>query len=83
MQFVQELLSGSLRRNRFTQWELDLLLDLETSGLRKTSRLDALRRYQRLLQEAQLAGATEPPKFSAFLDGVRSRRAAAASGVSQ
>jgi hypothetical protein len=79
-QLIQELVAGSVRRNRFTQWELDLLLDLQLAKLRKSSRADALRRYLRVVQQTQALGALEPPRFSTFLAETAPRRAAAIGG---
>jgi hypothetical protein len=76
-QLIQELVGGAVRRNRFTQWELDLLLDVQTARLRKTARADALRRYWKVVQQSQLNGAADPPRFSAFLAETPSRKAAA------
>jgi hypothetical protein len=80
---IQELMGAVVRRNRFTQWELDLLLDLELSRLRKSSRTDALRRYLRVVQASQAQGASEPPRFSAFLREIAPRKAAAGGGASE
>jgi hypothetical protein len=74
---IQELVAGTVRRNLFTRWELDLLLDLQLSRLRKSSRADALRRYLRTVQQAQANGAAEPPRFSTFQEQVAPRKAAA------
>ena len=63
--------------------ELDLLLDLQLSRLRKSSRADALRRYLRAVQAAQASGASEPPRFQTFLLETAPRRAAATGGTSQ
>ena len=46
-QLVQELISGTVRRHTFTQPELELLLDLQNSRIRKSSKPDVLRRYLR------------------------------------
>jgi hypothetical protein len=70
-------MAGSVRRNMFTQWELDLLLDLQMARLRKSSRTDALRRYLRVVQTAQVNGAGEPPRFSIFMQESAPRKAAA------
>jgi hypothetical protein len=35
----------------FTQWELDLLLDLQTCSIRKCARADVLRRYLKAVQQ--------------------------------
>jgi hypothetical protein len=82
-QLIQELVSGTVHRNLFTRWELDLLLDLQNSKLRKASRIDALRRYLRVVQLSQTKSAEEPPRFSTFLQETASRRAAATGGASQ
>ncbi len=70
-------MGGVVRRNLFSRWELDLLLDLQLSRLRKSSRADALRRYQRIVQQAQAKGSPEPPRFSTFLEQTTTRKAAA------
>jgi hypothetical protein len=70
-------MGGAVRRNRFTQGEMDLLLDVQTARLRKTARAEALRRYLRVVQQSQLNGAAEPPRFPDFLAEGPSRRAAA------
>jgi hypothetical protein len=70
-------MGGTVRRNLFTQWELDLLFDMQSSKLRKSSRADALRRYLRVVQHSHAEDATEPPRFSAFLEATSPRRAAA------
>jgi hypothetical protein len=79
---IQELMGGAVRRHSFTQWELDLLLDLQAVRLRKSVRADALRRYSRVVQQSQVNGAAEPPRFSIFL-AERAPRRAAAGGASE
>jgi len=44
---IQELLRGSMNRNTFRPWEVELLLDIEACHLRDSSRRETLRRYQR------------------------------------
>ncbi len=68
---VQELIGGAVRRYTFTQWELELLLDLQMSSLRKSSRPAVLRKYARNVQQRFLEGALEPPRLSEFLAGAR------------
>ncbi len=70
-------MSGTVRRNRFTQWELDLLLELQLTKLRKSARVDVLRRYLRAVQQCHALGVAEPPKFSVFLAQTPQRKAAA------
>jgi hypothetical protein len=67
-QLVQDILGGSVRRNTFSQWELELLLDLQTCGIRKGSRSETLRRYVRAVQQHYAQGAMGPLRLSAFLD---------------
>lgn len=77
-QLVQEIIGGSVRRNTFSQWELELLLDLQTCGVRKGSRSETLRRYLRAVQQHYSQGAMGPLRLSTFLDreNQRSRTAA-------
>lgn len=70
---VQELLRGGPRRSIFTAWEMDFLLDMETCRIRKTSRENLLRRYQRAVQKS-CAASGAIPKLSAFVAVERSRR---------
>lgn len=67
-QFVHEIISGSVRRHTFTQWELELLLDLQTCRLRKASRQDALKRYVKAVQQQYSQGLSDPLRLSTFLD---------------
>jgi hypothetical protein len=67
LQLVQELIGGVIRRHTFTQWELELLLDLQTSRIRKSSRPDVLRRYLRTVQQQNGQGALIPARLSNFL----------------
>ena len=67
-QFVHEIISGTVRRNTFTQWELELLLDLQTCRVRKSSRPDILKRYVRAVQHHHSQGAPDSLRLSQFLD---------------
>lgn len=71
---VQELLRGTLNRNCFRPWEIELLLDIESCNLRESSKRDTLRRYQRAVQRQVDKGSTSLMKLSEFLDSQRSRR---------
>jgi hypothetical protein len=66
-QLVQELISGTVRRHTFTQPELELLLDLQNSRIRKSSKPDVLRRYLRAAQ-AQFAQQGSLLRFSNFME---------------
>jgi hypothetical protein len=67
-QLVQDIIGGGVRRNTFMQWELELLLDLQTCQIRKGSRPEILRRYVRAVQQHFAQGATAPLRLAAFLD---------------
>lgn len=66
-QLVQELIGGTVRRHTFTQSELELLLDLQNSRIRKSSKPDVLRRYLRAAQ-LQLAQQGSLLRFSKFME---------------
>jgi hypothetical protein len=70
---VQELLRGGPRRSIFSVWEMEFLLDMETCRIRKTSRENLLRRYQRAVQKS-CAASGAIPTLSAFVAVERSRR---------
>ena len=76
LQLVQELIGGVIRRHTFTQWELELLLDLQTSRIRKSSRPDVLRRYLRTVQQQNNQGALIPARLSNFLAAELAQREA-------
>ncbi|MBV8549997.1 MAG: hypothetical protein JOY54_01765 [Acidobacteriaceae bacterium] len=78
MQLIQELIGGTVRRHTFTQWELDLLFDIQLSRLRKSSRPDVLRRYLRAVSQTLAQGAESPPRLAQFLEAERQARLAAA-----
>ena len=77
-QLIQELIGGVVRRHMFTQWELDLLLDLQLSAMSKTERGILLRRYMKFVVREQAAGAAEPPRLGAFLAAQNEARLVAA-----
>jgi hypothetical protein len=66
-QLVQEMIGGTIRRHTFTQWELELLLDLQTCRIRKSARPEVLRRYLRAVHQHFLEGESTPLRLSVFL----------------
>jgi len=80
---IQELLRGNMHRNTFRPWEVDLLLDIESCGLRDASRRETLRRYQRAVQRHMEKGARLPLKLSEYLENVRLKRNGQTAQVSQ
>jgi hypothetical protein len=67
-QLVQELIGGTVRRNTFKQWELELLLDLQTCKVRKSARSELLRRYLKAVQQHFAAGATDSLRLAVFME---------------
>ena len=67
-QLIQDIIGGSVRRHTFTQWELELLLDLQLCHVRKSARPELLRRYVKAVQLHYAQGATGPLRLASFLD---------------
>jgi len=83
---IQELLQGTLRRNTFQPWEVELLLDIEACALRESNRREVLRRYQKAANRDYQRGQTSLLKLSGYLERNReiaSRRANGAAGDSE
>ena len=70
---MREIESGSLARNSFHPWEVELLVDLEHCQLR-ANRRRLLRRYQKAAVRGLEMGAQRPLKLSEYLARTRSRR---------
>jgi len=64
---VGELQRGSITRNDFQPWEIELLLDMETCQLERKRRADILRQYQRAVERQLEMGSGPPMKLSEFL----------------
>ncbi len=71
---IQELLHGSVKRNCFHRWEIDLLLDIDECNLARARRRETLRRYQRAVQRQLLNGAARPLRLSEYLASRKARR---------
>jgi hypothetical protein len=74
---VGELLRGSINRNTFRPWEIELLLDIETCDFSEVNKRETLKRYQKAVQRHMEKGFRLPFKLSEYLESLRSRRAAA------
>ncbi len=70
---IQELLRGSLNRNTFRPWEIDILLDIETCEFKENKR-EMLKRYQKAVQRHMEKGARLPFKLSEYLESLRTKR---------
>ncbi|MDX1983021.1 MAG: hypothetical protein SFV51_22310 [Bryobacteraceae bacterium] len=73
---IQELLRGSISRNTFRPWEIELLLDIEHCDLRDANKKETLRRYQRSVQRQMEKGANRPMKLSEYLNALKAKREA-------
>jgi hypothetical protein len=73
---MQEVLRGNMHRTTFRPWEVELLLDIESCGLRDSTRRETLRRYQRAVQRHMEKGGDAPLKLSEYLDSVKAKRSA-------
>jgi hypothetical protein len=71
---IQELLRGTMNRNTFRQWEIDILLDIEACNLRDAGKRDIMRRYQKAVQRAMDRGAPAPMKLSEYLGTLKAAR---------
>jgi hypothetical protein len=80
-QLVQQLAAGNVRRNTFTQWEMELLLDFQMTRIRTTSRADTLRRYLRVVQQQLAQGEPIPQRFSCFIEAEAQQRKVSSAGV--
>jgi hypothetical protein len=72
---IQELLRGSMHRNTFRPWEIELLLDIESCNLRESAKRETLKRYQRAVQRHMEKGAPLPLKLSEYLEALKAKRA--------
>ncbi|MBI4876589.1 MAG: hypothetical protein HY822_18280 [Acidobacteria bacterium] len=72
---VSELLRGTLNRNCFRPWEIELLLEIENCDLRPSARRDLLRRYQKAVRRHFENCTGPPPKLSEYLQSLRVRKA--------
>jgi hypothetical protein len=75
---ISELLRGTMNRNTFRPWEIDVLLDIEMCNLRDGNKRETLRRYQKANQRHMEKGARLPLKLSEYLEDQRVRRASLA-----
>lgn len=71
---MQELLRGSMNRNTFRPWEIEILLDIEGCELREANKRETIRRYQKAVQRHMERGARLPLKLSEYLDSQKTKR---------
>ncbi len=66
---LQELIRGTMSRNTFQPWEIEILLDIEACQIREPIKRETLRRYQKAVQRAMEKGAPIPFKLSEYIGG--------------
>jgi hypothetical protein len=71
---MQELLRGSMNRNTFSPWEIELLLDIESCDLRDLNKRDILKRYQKAVQKQMDKGVSTLMKLSEYLAALKAKR---------
>jgi hypothetical protein len=69
-----ELIKGSMTRNTFEPWEIEVLLDFHACELPPRRRLDILRQYERAVERQLEAGQGETPLLLSHFLVLRERR---------
>ena len=64
---MREIERGSVNRNCFQPWEVELLVDLDSCNLPGQRKWETLRRYQKAFRRRIERGATTPLKLSEYL----------------
>jgi len=70
---MTDLLKGTLNRNTFRPWEIEILLDIEGCNLRDANRREILRRYQKAVKRNVDRGGSSLLKLSEYLELQRRR----------
>jgi hypothetical protein len=69
---MQELIRGTMNRNTFQPWEIEILLDIESCQIREPVKRETLKRYQKAVQRSMEKGAQMPLRLSQYLEGKKS-----------
>ena len=72
---LTELLRGTMNRNTFQPWEIEILLDIESCELRETNKREILRRYQKAVHREMEKGLPMPFRLSQYLESLKARKA--------
>jgi hypothetical protein len=70
---MSDLQRGTISRNDFHPWEVEILLDITNCELDRRRRSDILRQYQKAVEKQMETGPGPPMKLSDFL-AIRARR---------
>jgi hypothetical protein len=71
---VRELMQGTISRNSFEPWEVEILLDCERCKLHPKQRLGTLQRYLKAVEKQMEIGPGPPMKLSEFIQSRTTRR---------
>ena len=71
---ISELIRGTLARNTFEPWEVELLLDLANCEIKPRHRLETLKQYQKAVERQMETGPGPPMKLSEYLQERTTRR---------
>jgi hypothetical protein len=66
---MQELIRGTMTRNTFQPWEIEIMLDIEACQVHEPVKKETLRRYQKAVQRSMEKGAQMPLRLSEYLVG--------------
>ena len=73
---ITEVVRGATGRNSFADWEIAILLDMETCVLEPRRRNDILRQYEKAVERQMETGPGPPMKLSEYLQLRMTRRPA-------
>jgi hypothetical protein len=73
LQLIHDIMGGTVRRHTFSPAELDLLLDVQASRVRKNMKNDVLRRYLRIVQHQFAIDGSGPLRFANFWETERQK----------
>lgn len=71
---LNEIIRGTVARNAFEPWEVEILLDLANCQIMPRRRLEILRQYERAVERQMESGPGPPMKLSEYLQNRTTRR---------
>jgi hypothetical protein len=80
---LNELIKGTINRNTFQAWEIQLMLDIQGADFGDTPQKEMLKRYQKAVQRAYDKGSKMPMLLTEYIQSLRSRRVAASEAAEE
>jgi hypothetical protein len=71
---LRDIIRGTISRNAFEPWEVEILLDLANCDVKPHRRLDTLRQYEKAVARQMESGPGPPMKLSEYLHNRMTRR---------